>query len=198
MREEDRHRKVSKYVTWHVFWYVFVLVNICDPPVVSKDQRLRETPSLPTILTLHPLPTPSTPILPLIPPLQLVYNDLQHAPAQGHCALGPPTPAGVPSQITNLKATVGVSTQLYGFSPCGTCLRVFLPGNKTMDVMVNGAWVMRKQGVGGREGGREGQRDDGGFLRLFPTNFHSCLSFPASPCLSPLPQTNAKNASGAH
>jgi hypothetical protein len=44
--------------------------------------------------------------------------------ATGHCSLGPPTPKGIPGELSNVGATTGVSTQLYGYRACGMCLQV--------------------------------------------------------------------------
>ena len=54
---------------------------------------------------------------------QVVYAG-QSTSANGRCGLGPPTTAGIPPEISGLKATVGVSSDMYAFSPCGICIRV--------------------------------------------------------------------------
>lgn len=40
--------------------------------------------------------------------------------------------------MKNLKGTVGVSSDMYAFSPCGVCVRVFLPdGSGTETYFIN-------------------------------------------------------------
>lgn len=58
--------------------------------------------------------------------MQATFDGMSES-ATGHCSLGPPTPKGIPGDLSNVGATTGVSTQLYGLRACGMCLQVRHP-----------------------------------------------------------------------
>jgi hypothetical protein len=66
---------------------------------------------------------PDNPLLLSCAVSQATY-DGQSPSITGHCSLGPPTLQGLPKGISGVAATTGVSTQLYGFDPCGICIQV--------------------------------------------------------------------------